>query len=196
MQTTSVSLFPLNTVLYPGGLLPLRIFERRYVDMVRECLRADQPFGVVLIRSGSEVGTAATPETVGTFARIRDFDRGEGGLLNIVAQGGQRFLIRDRSTDRNELQTATVEALVDEIAPAVPEDLAGMRELLHRILERLGGVPGGQDAAWDDANWVGYRLAELLPLPLPARQRILEIHTAAERLGFIAALLAGAGEKH
>ncbi|MCC7410274.1 MAG: LON peptidase substrate-binding domain-containing protein [Gammaproteobacteria bacterium] len=187
-QTGTIALFPLHAVLFPGGTLPLRVFERRYVDMVRNCLRADEPFGVVLIRAGAETGTAAEPEAIGTTARIQDFDRGDDGLLNILAVGEQRFRILDREVLPNALQRARMELLA-EPDDEIPEKFHPLVALLREALHRTGVSDAQATAQLRDAAWVGYRLAEGLPLPPRIKQTLLELHTPCDRIARIAELL-------
>ncbi len=188
-------LFPLNTVLFPGGMLPLRIFEKRYVDMVRDCMSGERSFGVVLIRHGREAGVPAEPERVGTLARIRDFDRGADGLLNIVAHGERRFEIVSRSVRPDGLQIGQVELLPEPVAVAVPARHAALATLLRDALPRLPPPWNALPDRADDADWLGGRLAELLPLDLHTRQALLETTDPLERLATLATLLEGAGQR-
>ncbi|OYY56444.1 MAG: hypothetical protein B7Y53_01810 [Halothiobacillus sp. 28-55-5] len=192
-------LFPLHTVLFPGGYLPLRIFETRYIDMVRSSLRESRPFGVVLIKQGSEVcPTSADAEAtafypVGTTARIVDTDLAPDGMLHIDTQGLQRFRVARSWVERDGLVQAEVH-LMPHVAATEP--IAGvdrLRDFLHRIMgdeasdspsSPVGDQP--QDAPqdnprndpWDDPVWVVYRLMERLPIKFEDRQRVL----GAERL--------------
>ncbi len=126
-------LFPLGTVLFPGGLLPLRIFEQRYLEMAKACLRDSAPFGVCLIREGAEVGAPATPESVGCLARIVQWDMQQLGLLQLLVQGAERFRILERRVQGDGLARANVELLAEEADAPVPERLAACRKLLERI---------------------------------------------------------------
>jgi hypothetical protein len=189
-------LFTLHTVLYPQGWLPLRVFEPRYVDMVRDCMRMDRAFGVVLIRSGRETGAPAEPHSIGTTARIRDFGRGRDGLLSILAAGESRFLIHSRRIQPNTLQVAVVELLIDEPRPAVPDELLWLADVLRQV--RAQSPPHDRAAVdhYEDGNWLAFRLAESLPLPMPVRQRILEAHGAIERLALLAQVLEPVSAPH
>jgi uncharacterized protein len=175
-----ISLFPLGTVLFPGGLLPLKIFEQRYLDMTKACIRDDRPFGVCLIREGREVGTAAVPEPVGCFATIEEWEMPQLGMFHIVARGGGRFRIREQRVAANHLITASVEPVPAD-APAQAVDPL-CREILQAIAEKVGAERFPSPLQFDDATWVSYRLAEILPLDPREKQSLLEITDAGERL--------------
>lgn len=187
-------LFPLQTVLFPGGRLPLRIFEQRYLGMAKACLRDGTPFGVCLIREGREVGEPALPEDVGCTARIAEWDMPQLGLLQVVARGEQRFRIRERRVQADGLALATVELL--EEARDAPLDAQG--ELCARVLRRIveAAPPGLVEAParFDSADWVSARLAELLPLSPAARQRLLEMDEARDRLEILRRLISSTGQ--
>jgi len=168
-------LFPLGAVLFPGGLLPLRLFEQRYLEMAKACLRDSAPFGVCLIREGAEVGAPATPETVGCLARIVQWDMQQFGLLQIVAQGGQRFRIVERRLQDDGLARASVALLPEEADAPVPEHLAACRQLLERVATDHGERIFAKPFRFDSSAWVGARLAEILPLPGPIKQQLLEL---------------------
>jgi len=181
--TLDVPLFPLHTVLFPGGELNLRIFEPRYLDMVRECARDDAPFGVCLIVAGSEVGEAATPVAVGTLARIVDFSTTPEGLLGIRAQGMQRFrLARSRVRDNGAMH-GDVELVPNEARVDIPVEHHLLATILERLLEKAGGIHARAPREhFDDAGWVGLRLAELLPLENHEKQQLLQMTDPLERL--------------
>ena len=183
----SIALFPLNIVLFPDGPLPLRIFETRYVDMVRRCMRETQTFGVVLIREGSEVGPAETFD-VGTLAKIVDFHQLSDGLLGLSCVGQQRFRIRSRRRQADGLNLADVDCLTTEPAVPVPARHARLPELLKNVLPQLGEVYEGFEMRLDDAAWVGHRLAEILPIPLTDKQTCLEIDDPIQRLDVLSPL--------
>ena len=183
----SIALFPLNIVLFPDGALPLRIFETRYVDMVRRCMRESQSFGVVLIREGGEVGPAETFD-VGTLAKIVYFHQLSDGLLGLSCVGQQRFRIRSRSRQADGLNVAEVDWLAPEAAVAVPSQHVRLAELLKSVLPQLGEVYEGIDMHLDDAAWVGHRLAEILPIPLTDKQMCLELDDPIRRLDFLSPL--------
>ena len=184
---TSIALFPLNIVLFPAGSLPLRIFETRYVDMVRRCMRESQTFGVVLIREGRETGPAETFE-VGTLAKIVDFHQLSDGLLGLSCVGEQRFRIRSRSRQADGLNVAEVDRLAPEAAVAVPERHARLPRLLQTVLPQLGEAYTDMPMRLDDAAWVGHRLAEILPIPLADKQRCLELDDPIQRLDVLGPL--------
>jgi len=176
-------LFPLGSVLFPGGRLHLRIFEPRYLDMVRECTRYGTGFGVCLILEGTEVGDPATPAAVGTMARITDFHRGEDGLLGIVAEGGARFRVARSRARADGLLRGDVELWPDEAELPVPVEFALLQSILERLVEVM--APHWQNvprSSYDDASWVGLRLAELLPLDVRERQHMLELTDPVQRL--------------
>lgn len=187
----SIALFPLNVVLFPEGPLPLRIFETRYVDMVRRCMREDQRFGVALIREGSEVGPADTFD-VGTMAKIVDFHQLSDGFLGLSCVGEQRFRILGRSRQSDGLNLAGIECLPREAKTALPERHARLAELLKTVLPQLGEVYAGIEMHLDDAVWVGYRLAEILPIAAAEKQFCLELNDPIQRLDVLRPLAQGA----
>jgi hypothetical protein len=176
-------LFPLATVLFPGGQLQLRIFEPRYLDLVRECSRNDTGFGVCLILDGREAGMPAVPTAIGTIARISDFHRDEDGLLGIVAEGGSRFRVERSRARADGLLRGEVEIWPTEPEQQVPVEFALLQSILERLIETM--APHWRHAprsAYDDASWVGFRLAELLPLDPVEQQRMLELTDPVLRL--------------
>ena len=187
--------FALDTVLYPGGPLPLRIFEPRYVDMVSDRLRRDAPFIVALIRDGSEVGGGATTHPIGTLARIVDWDRQDDGLLGITALGGRRVRMLDTETRPDRLCVATARMLAEEPASTVPEEHRGLVALLRRLLDQLESRYRHATPRFEDASWVGYRLSELLPMPLPHKQRLLELEDPLARLGQLIEVVGALSER-
>jgi Lon protease-like protein len=185
-----VALFPLNTVLFPGGLLPLRVFEQRYLAMAKDCLRTGEPFGVCLIREGAEVGQAATPETVGCLARIVHWDMQQLGVLQITAQGEQRFRILRRRVRTDGLALAGIETLPEARDAALPGQYAACAAALRRLVEEHGERIFAAPHRFDSCAWVGERLAELLPLPLREKQELLELGDGAAQLQRVAGLMA------
>jgi Lon protease-like protein len=184
----SIPLFPLNIVLFPDGALPLRIFETRYLDMVRGCMREGRGFGVVLIREGNEVGPAETYD-VGTMAKITDFDQLPGGLLGLSCVGEQRFRIVKKSVAGDGLNLGEVEFIAPEPAVRVPEHHRRLADLLRNVLPQLGEVYTDIEMRLDDAAWVGHRLAEILTIPLHDKQSCLEIDDPLQRLDLLAPLV-------
>jgi Lon protease-like protein len=181
-STGEISLFPLNTVLFPGGLLPLRIFEQRYMEMAKACLREEIPFGVCLIRDGHEVGAPAEPESIGCLARILEWDMQQLGLLLVTARGEQRFRIVERRVEANGLARAVVELLPAETDAALPGEFDACAGLLRRVVEERGAGLFAQPHRYDSASWVSARLSEILPVPLAAKQKLMELDDAVQRI--------------
>lgn len=180
---SDLPLFPLSSVLYPEGMLSLRIFETRYLDMIRDCARSNSGFGVCLILEGDEVGEPSLPAAVGTLARIVDFHTTDDGLLGIHAQGGERFQVRHTRIRENGLIQASVDWLTEEESVVVPPECALLATILERFHDQAGGEHAHVDRArYDDAAWVGYRLAEALPLESAERQLLLQLTDPVERL--------------
>ena len=182
----TLPLFPLRTVLFPGGLLPLKIFEQRYIEMTKACMRDALPFGVCMITEGEEV---AKPESaavefanVGTLARITNFDMPQLGILHVQTEGLTRFEVRARATHANGLVIGEVTTIADEPRAPLPEACAPLARILQVIAAKIGEDNFPATSDYSDASWVGYRLAELLPLPLSIKQRMLEINDAHVRL--------------
>lgn len=184
-RVTELPLFPLHTVLFPGGRLMVRVFEQRYFDMVTACLKAARPFGVCLIKRGAEVGAAAEPQEVGTLAHIVQCDLEQPGILQVVARGEDRFRVRSTTTRKDQLLVAEVETL-PEIAGAMPARHGRLVEALRHVLEQAGETSYFPPPRWDDAAWVSGRLVELLPLPLGLKQALLELDDMTMRLDVLA----------
>lgn len=173
-------LFPLNTVLFPGGRLRLKVFEARYLDMAAACLRLDSPFGVCLIKQGDEVGPAAIPEAVGCRARIVSTDMETPGVMLIEARGEGRFVLESTRLEANQLLVGQVRDKDDEASVPVPAHCRAALTLLGAVAARLPDADLGE--LRDDATWVGFRLAEVLPLKASARQAMLEMNDSVKRL--------------
>ena len=190
---SSLPLFPLRTVLFPGGLLPLKVFEQRYIEMTKACLRDERPFGVCLIISGAEVarGDGAVPRiaTIGTLARITNVDMPQLGILHLSTVGGMRFEVRSHAPDSRGVLVASATMIDDEPRHALAGTYAPLARLLELIAARIGPQHLPADARYDDASWVGYRLAELLPLPLNIKQSMLEVSDANVRLAALSQFL-------
>ncbi len=176
-------LFPLNTLLLPGGHLRLKVFEPRYLDLVSACLRGGDPFGICLIKSGSEVGEAAEPEQVGTLAHIRKADMHEPGVFDIDVEGGDRFRIQSTRVGPNRLLIGEVELWPAESNAPVPEHCAACLRLLRRMAEELPELE--LRPVRDEVAWVGHRLVELLPFEMAVRQAMLELDDPVRRLEII-----------
>lgn len=185
--TTPLPLFPLSSVLLPGAATTLRIFEPRYLDLVRDCGRSGSGFGVCLILEGSETGAPALPAAVGTLATIEDFDRDADGLLVLRVRGGRRFRVRQVRVRDNGLVVADVVWLADDVPARTRPEHMLLAELLRRMLERAvgEGVVRIPEHHFADAAWVGWRLAELLPLGEHERQALLQeddVHARLQQL--------------
>ena len=184
-------LFPLHAVLFPGGRLPLRIFEQRYIEMAKACLRDEASFGVCLITRGDEVakpGNEATPPefaAIGTLATIRAWDMPELGILHVTAQGEARFSVRATATQANGLIVGETTPVPAEPSVATGDAQRPLAQLLELLVARIGAQNFPDERAFDDATWVGYRLAELLPLPLSIKQSMLEMNDAEVRLAVL-----------
>jgi uncharacterized protein len=177
-------LFLLNTVLFPEQRLPLRVFEARYLDMVSACLKSGSPFGVCLIRNGAEVGEAAEPETVGTLAHIEKWDMPQQGVLHLLVRGGRRFAV-ERTGQRGKLAVADVVLWSEEPPAPVPESERELSDFLRRIMLEVGDDLIPEPYRFDDAGWVGMRLAQLLPVDNRRKQAWLAERAPLARLGSI-----------
>lgn len=198
----SLPLFPLSTVLFPGGLLPLRIFEVRYLDMIGRCERAGAPFGVVCLTQGHEVRQPGVQESfcsVGTLAAITRVDKPQPGLVMVRASGTQRFRITSRDQLKHGLWVADVERIPPDQAVPVPSDLQPTAAALGKLIDSLQ-QRGGKDqlplqGPWrlDDCGWVANRWCELLPLPTEMKQRLMELDNPLVRLELVSDVLARTG---
>jgi Lon protease-like protein len=189
-EPRTLPLFPLGTVLYPGGPLTLRIFEPRYVDMVRRCMRDLAGFGVVLLVQGREAGeTTIATAAIGTEAKIVDFYQLEDGLLGLTCVGGQRFRLRRAWRQDDGLNVGEVEDLPADPARPVPADCAHVAALLRRLLPQLGDPYSFVEPRWDDAGWVANRIAEIAPLDTDVKQALMQMDDPLERLRELAPLL-------
>lgn len=182
----SVPLFPLGAVLVPGAPLSLRVFEARYLDMVRECGRNGSGFGVCLILDGHEVGTPAVPAAVGTEARIEDFDTTPDGLLSLRVRGHRRFRLRSSHVRQNGLIVGNVEWCAPDPDDELHPQHAVLGLVLRKLLDEFGGEYAQAPARLlDDAAWIGWRLSELLPISVQQRQQLLEIDDPHLRLDLL-----------
>lgn len=216
LKLSSLPLFPLGSVLYPGGLLPLRIFEVRYLDMIGKCHKTGAPFGVVSLTSGAEVrkpqpdpftgkptGDGFANEefcATGTLATITEFSTPQSGLMMIRCVGAQRFKISNREKLKHGLWIADVERIEDDMAVHVPEDLKPCANALGKLIKSLQerSIPDDQMPLTppyhlDDCGWVANRWCELLPLPLELKQRLMELDNPVVRLELISDILERTG---
>ncbi|MDI1237671.1 MAG: LON peptidase substrate-binding domain-containing protein [Polaromonas sp.] len=211
LTLSSLPLFPLGTVLYPGGLLPLRIFEVRYLDMIGKCHKTGAPFGVVALTQGSEVrkpgdgpsGDGFANESfynVGTLTTITSFSVPQPGLMVIRCTGTQRFEISSREKLKHGLWIADVTRLDDDQTIPVPDDLLGTANALGKLIRTLQerGVPPDQmplepPYRLDDCGWVANRWCELLPMPLELKQRLMELDNPLVRLELVSDILEKTG---
>ena len=193
MQTAlprEVPIFPLRTVLFPGGVLPLKVFEQRYMEMTKACLRDSSPFGVCLIREGHEVGTPALPHSVGCLATITEWDMPQLGLFQLLARGSERFRIVATNVAANGLITAEINSPLPETPELADPDC---RKVLELVIEKAGLSNFPTPLKLDDAAWVAYRLAEILPIEPTSRQALLELQDAGERSRVLHKVLAENG---
>lgn len=197
----NIPLFPLNTVLFPQGLLPLRVFEVRYTDMVRDCLRTNSPFGVVNIVRGSDTQSNLSPEhcITGTLATIVDFDMHEPAVLMIAAQGGQRFRVDSSNAQSTGLLRANITLIPNDEPCVIASEQQKSAALLTQIIKELEQqheqaskdgqkpltLPVAKPYQLDDAGWVANRFAELMPIARNSKQMLLETHDPAQRLAWI-----------
>jgi len=183
MSIIEIPLFPLRSVLFPGGFLPLRIFEQRYLKMVRDCASNETGFGVCLIREGEEAVSPVKTTEIGTHARIVDWYTLEDGLLGVSAVGTVRFVVDTSWQEDDGLFRARVNVLPEPAPHRLPEAYSLLAEVLGRFMEKVGHqYPSWSEDCLEDAVWVGYRLAELLPLAGIEKQHLLELSDPMERL--------------
>jgi Lon protease-like protein len=205
---SALPLFPLNTVLFPGGSLSLQIFEVRYLDLIGKCYKNGTPFGVVSLLQGHEVrqrdparptGDAFANEVfadVGTLAHITEFAAPQAGLMVIRCSGGSRFRIRERQQLRHGLWTADVDAVADDLPSPVPPDLQLYANALERLLQPPPDAPAPLELPpveppWrlDDCGWVANRWCDLLSMPTAQKQSLLQLDSPLLRLELIGDLL-------
>lgn len=199
----SLPLFPLSAVLFPDGLLSLRVFEVRYLDMIAKCRKAGAPFGVVSLTQGNEVrhpGSTEAFSQVGTLATIHDFENPQPGLMLVRAIGAQRFRITASDQLKHGLWVADVERLANDMVVPIPEDLQGTAEALQRLIQSLqlkadSPAPMPLQPPWrlDDCGWVANRWCELLPLPVALKQRMMELDNPLVRLELVSDVLTRTG---
>lgn len=183
VHRTEIPIFPLSTVLVPGGHLPLQIFEPRYLELISDCARNGTGFGVCLILEGSEAGTRPQHASLGTLAHIRDFNTLPNGLLGITAEGSDRFRIESTREQHNGLLIAQVSWLEAPPQRSVPEPYLILSQLVERLMEQVGDhYPGWSRQSLDDADWISFRLVELLPIGLLEKQSLLAVEDVETRL--------------
>jgi Lon protease-like protein len=187
-RLAQIPLFPLHTVLFPGGPLPLRIFESRYLDMISRCLKADSPFGILLIRDGIEAGQSTTHE-VGTLAKVADWNQGSDGVLGVTVVGEKRFRLLSSDRQADGLCVGDIEIIEDEGSSPLPQEFKQVAGILAVILGDLGRLYDFLDEQYEDASWVGYRFAEILPIEPMKKQWCLETSDPIERLQVVAKVL-------
>ena len=191
-MSRTLPLFPLGSLVFPGGPLPLRIFEPRYVNLVKRSVQAGSGFGVVLLFRGNEAGTAeASTAGIGTEVTIVDFDRLPDGLLGITCRGQQRFRILRAWREADGLNMAEVEDLPPPPPTAIPAELRFLAEILERVMPELGEDYAALEKRYDDAEWVGCRLAEVLAMETFERQALLELNDPLARLRMLVARVRG-----
>jgi uncharacterized protein len=199
MLLQSLPLFPLGSVLFPGGVLPLRVFEVRYLDMVRKCIDNNAPFGIVALKAGTEVRQPEQNEVlwdVGTIATVDTHSAPQPGLMVIRCKGQQRFRITRRERMTHGLWVADVERIDDDTTVAVPPDLKPAADALHSVVMNLllRGTPEAElpltmPLQLSDSGWIANRWCELLPLPLELKQRLMELDNPLLRLELIGDIL-------
>lgn len=181
-------LFPLSSIVMPDGLMPLRLFERRYIDMVKDCFKSDSGFGICLIKQGREAGAVSEPYPLGTRVSIIDFDQGADGLLHITAKGEAEFRVLTYASSDSGLLIGEVEALPPKpLTPMLPE-YELLAQKLELILSYLETDTRFEEKFLDDADWVCHRLLEVLPLAGEAKYELLQMDSNQERLEALSAL--------
>ncbi|MGE4242758.1 LON peptidase substrate-binding domain-containing protein [Ramlibacter sp.] len=203
----SLPLFPLGTVLFPGGVMPLRIFEVRYLDMIGKCHKAGAPFGVVSLTQGHEVRQPGATEAfsrVGTIATITHLETPQPGLMLIRAVGADRFRITSSEQLKHGLWIADVERMSADMDVVVPDDLKPTADALGRLIESLQQRAAAGEAVpqvleplrLDDCGWVANRWCEFLPIPVALKQRLMELDNPLVRLELVSDVLARSGITH
>jgi uncharacterized protein len=190
-ELLSLPLFPLQAVLFPGGLLSLKVFEARYLDLISACLRENRPFGVVALRQGGEVrkaGEAVVMETIGTLAQLIDVDSAQHGILQVRCRGTQRFEVQSRDQQPDGLWQAQAKLLDDDIVIAPSEGLIEtVRGLANAIatLKQQGSEPFLKPFRFESAGWVANRWCEILPISTAAKQKLMELPDPQVRLQLV-----------
>jgi Lon protease-like protein len=182
VEVITIPLFPLNTVLFPGGVLPLRLFEQRYLDMAAACMKENKPFGICLIDEGGETGQAARPHAVGTLAEIGDWEMEQLGILQVTTRGQKRFRILEQQAGPNQSLSARVEVIANNGPLPFPEERSRLLPLLQRVIKDLGHQRIPEPHLFDEAEWVSFRISEVLPIQNLAKQKLLELEDPLARL--------------
>jgi len=189
VEKIKIPLFPLNAVLFPGGALPLRIFEPRYLDMISDCMKSECGIGVVLIEEGHEAGTAAKAHEIGTMSYISYWHKRNDGMLGITLMGEQRFRILSTEIKSNQLTVAEVELLPGFELSEAEHNTEKFIKLLKQIIAQLEPPYTTMTKYYDDMDWVSARLIELLPLQLMDKQKMLLMSDVNERINYLHPLL-------
>ncbi len=187
-MSTEISLFPLSSVVMPGGLLPLRLFERRYLDMVSACFREGSGFGVCLLKSGQEASGQSQPYSRGTTVSIIDFDQGDDGLLHITGKGEKEFRLTSCRQLDDGLFVGEVSYLEPTPATIMSPEFHALAKKLKIILSHVEPNIEYPQQHLDDADWVCHRLLELLPMAPPSKLELLELESNEKRLSALAAM--------
>jgi hypothetical protein len=191
MDSGEIFIFPLSTVLFPDGVLPLKVFEQRYLEMTKACLRDNLAFGVCLIKEGREVGAPAVPEPIGCMATITQWDMPQLGMFQLITHGGGRFRILESTVAANGLISARVKMLPPDFSTVEVDKTC--REVLKLVIDKVGATNFPAPIKLDDPAWVAYRLAEILPIDIAIRQQLLELQDADERLAQLRRILINQG---
>ncbi len=189
LSAQQIPIFPLGLVLFPGAVLPLKIFEQRYLEMTKTCLRDESVFGVCCIRRGREVGEPAEHEQIGCSARISQWDMPHPNLFHLLCTGERVFRVLDVQIEANGLAIGTVEWLTGENSEIDSASFSACRDALERFAQRAGEKVFAGPAQFDDPEWVSYRLSELLPIDWRHKQALLEQRSTAQRLAAISRML-------
>ncbi|WP_019142033.1 LON peptidase substrate-binding domain-containing protein [Noviherbaspirillum massiliense] len=193
---TWIPLFPLKTVLFPGGILPLKVIEARYIEMVRNCLKDEVPFGVALVKQGQDAGVSAEPEAVGCLAHIEQDKMAESGTISLRTRGGRRFRILETRLLADQRLEARIESLAEDVPVPASTIHVNCAKALKAIIDNITAKgraeqgqafvsPFAEPFRFDSAGWVANRWCEILPIPLKARQKLLELDDAGTRLSII-----------
>ncbi len=185
----NVPLFPLNSIILPGGRIPLQLFEPRYIDMLTRCLKEDRGFVVVLLREGGETEARASFYDIGTYVRIIDFQQLDNGLLGITVEGDCKVSVVRSWQQEDGLNVGDVECLIAEAESDVPERYHELPSVLRALFRHPVVKDLEMDVDYHDARHIGWRLTELLPLDKQEKQRLAELQDPLERLDRLQQLL-------